>query len=342
MRACVNGRANVLICQALTGLQAHYVWAKGVGEDVVDAGATRELRLRDAVCMGPIDNGYNGIGVLSQEVEEQPPSRHGGDLVIAQLAQHSVGLGDQVVHLCLEVWEGLPDMLQEDGVEDLAKVWCPHAGGNPAVGLVALEELLLRLEGSLDVLVGVDVLLAAVHHTNVAPLQGHHLPHEDVHCIRAPVHQVQFGQHAKGAVPSRVHVLRNLDGIGVRQVLVRSRHCEDDAILLGDVLHHQLPDLRLHVWWLVPHCHFRNARQVNEGQVQDVWGVDAQLDGPPRDGLASPRLNVRSVLDLLSDLAEVVVLPARLVEEFPMWPLISGFLGGVMELEDQWPSGYDA
>ena len=58
-------------------------------------------------------------------------------------------------------------MIGQRLVEGPLEVRSTHAVGEVAIGAVAEEELSLVGHGSFDVLPTIDVLLAAVHHTNV-------------------------------------------------------------------------------------------------------------------------------------------------------------------------------
>ena len=53
-------------------------------------------------------------------------------------------------------------------VEDLLQVGCAHAVSQVAVGRVGEEELAFSSQGSCDIFLTIDVLLASVHDSNVA------------------------------------------------------------------------------------------------------------------------------------------------------------------------------
>lgn len=55
----------------------------------------------------------------------------------------------------------------------------------------------------------VDVGLTAVHDADDAELHGDHEAVQDVHGVRALVHQVELREHADGAHAVRVHLSRH-------------------------------------------------------------------------------------------------------------------------------------
>lgn len=121
-------------------------------------------------------------------------------------------------------WPGLAPYL----VEDLLQVGCAHAVSQVAVGWVGEEEFALGSQGGRDVFLAVYVLLAPVHHANVAcgtGLRSASLPGRDmwgcgavlgrgtptsaqrkqlvlqhIPSICALVHQVQLGDDPNGAL----------------------------------------------------------------------------------------------------------------------------------------------
>lgn len=72
----------------------------------------------------------------------------------------------------------------------------------------------------------------------------------------------------RGLLTLRVHLLGNLESVGVGQVSVGRGNSQDQTALLGDELHQHVPDLVLDVRRLVSHRHFGHPGQVNQGQVQ--------------------------------------------------------------------------
>mmetsp|Transcript_65494 Transcript_65494/g.109896 ORF Transcript_65494/g.109896 Transcript_65494/m.109896 type:complete len:722 (+) Transcript_65494:87-2252(+) len=335
----VDGRPDVLIREALARLHAHDVRPERLREDEVDAGPPGQLRFGDAVGLGPVDGGDHGVGVPCQQIQQQPPAGHDGDLVVPQLPQDGACVGDEVVDFGLQLRQDLADVLEQDGVQHLPEVRRAHAAGDAAVLGVAGDELLLGLQGATDVLFLKDVLLPAVDHADVPALQGHHFAHQDVHRVRALVHQVQLREDADGPVARRVDFAGDGQGVGVGQVVVGGGHGEDDAVLLRDVLHDEVADLHVHVRGLVPDRDLRDARQVDEGQVEHVRRVDLELDRLAGDRLPGPGLVVRRVHNLLPDPPELCELHARLVKELAVRLRV---LGEVQELQDEGPPGDDA
>lgn len=85
---------------------------------------------------------------------------------------------------------------------------------------------------------------------------------------REKVEQYRFTCFPCGLLTLRVHLLGNLEGIGVGQVSVGRGDGQDQTALLGDELHQHFPDLVLDVMGLVSHGHFGHPGQVDQGQVQ--------------------------------------------------------------------------
>ena len=101
--------------------------------------------------------------------------------------EHSLGLDSRVVwtkplkllhfllhgeHLSLELGpqrgERVPNVIGQRLIKGPLEVGCAHPVGKVTIGIVTQKELSLIGHGSLDVLTSVNVLLATVHHTNVA------------------------------------------------------------------------------------------------------------------------------------------------------------------------------
>lgn len=100
--------------------------------------------------------------------------------------------------------------------------------------------------------------------------------------------------------------------------------------------------------------------QINEGETENVWRIDFEVDGLAVDAFVAAGYPGRLILNLSLDLAKVVELASRDVAEFTplvlagyargrVWnvdvvafgPVVSA-TGDVDELQDQRPAGDDA
>ena len=79
-----------------------------------------------------------------------------------------------------------------------------------------------------------------------------------------------------------VHLLGDLEGVGVSQIGVGGRDRQDEAALLADELQQHVSDLVLNVHGLVTHRHLRHAREVDQGQVQHCRGERGREGGRER------------------------------------------------------------
>lgn len=71
-----------------------------------------------------------------------------------------------------------------------------------------------------------------------------------------------------GPITLRVHLLGNLEGVGVGQVSVGRCDSQDQTAVLGDELHQHFHDLVLDVHRLVSHGNLGHPRQIDQGQIQ--------------------------------------------------------------------------
>mmetsp|Transcript_56328 Transcript_56328/g.138247 ORF Transcript_56328/g.138247 Transcript_56328/m.138247 type:complete len:251 (-) Transcript_56328:10-762(-) len=168
-------------------------------------------------------------------------------------------------------------------------------------------------------------------------VKGIHLPLQNVPPIRTLVHEVQLGEHADGALPLRVHFTRDLEPVGVGEVLVGGGDGQDDAVGARDDVEDHAADHFGDVVRLIPHRHLGEAWEVDQGEVDDILAVYTQDDGLGRHVLAAARDPVRLGLDGLLDVVKRVD-AAREVRELRV--VLIHVL--VHQLEDEWAAGADA
>ena len=146
------------------------------------------------------------------------------------------------------------DMLQQQLVQLLAQKSRSVLPGDRRVMLSQKRVLVLPLH--LHALPRLDVSLSAVDHAHIPQSQRNHAIAEDIHRVRAAVHQIQLGYHAHRAKTLRIHLASHLDRVAVRQVGVRSRDGHDDAVGLANELQNHPANDHFDVFRLVAH---RNA-----------------------------------------------------------------------------------
>mmetsp|Transcript_104868 Transcript_104868/g.338158 ORF Transcript_104868/g.338158 Transcript_104868/m.338158 type:complete len:246 (+) Transcript_104868:298-1035(+) len=203
------------------------------------------------------------------------------------------------------------------------------------------EELALHLQMFRDVLPQLGVLGTTAHDANKAQPQRVHSALEDPEHVEAVVDQVQFRYHAEGALAVWIDLPGQRECVGSCQVGIAGHDRQDKAPWAGDVLQHELPELQLDVLWLVAHGHPCDAREVNECQVDDLWGGDLQHDRGGRDDLLLAADPVRVPGDLLADVIEALEALARQVAE--LTPFTRARAGiGAQEPEHERPPRHDA
>jgi hypothetical protein len=124
-----------------------------------------------------------------------------------------------------------------------------------------------------------------------------------------------------------------------------------------DVLENHVPDLPLDIARLVADGHPCQAGQIDQGEVEDVGRIDAQVDRGGRDAGVAADLGLGLPADLIANLVEVVELLAGDVQELaPLLRvgLLVGAVGDLLlgavyclpgpvdELEDERAAGDDA
>ena len=324
-------------------------------EDVANAPAA--LHLLHGVGAVAVQQQRELAGELTEPLEEghlhlrerAQPHRHGLQVLPTP---HARGKKSQLLRLELvdlgdDVGQAHLDVLQQQPVQLLAQVPRPVHLGNACV--VRAHEPVLVAPLHLHVLARLDVLLPAIDHAHVAQAQRNQLVRQDLVRVRALVHQVQLRDHAHRAQALRVHLARHLDRVAVRQVSVGRSDCHDNAVRLANELQHHATDDHLDVLRLVAHRHARDARQIDQCQVDHVRAEHLQDDGALRHADARARLADRLRLDLIANLVKVVVLPALLVQEHTVvYTSLEGKSSTVRhrivvdQLQNQRTTGHDA
>ena len=204
---------------------------------------------------------------------------------------------------------------------------------------MVLEELAFGLEGNTDLLVRFDVSLSSVHHGNVTQSQRNDPSRQDINNVSSDIpipkmsvrrtkreqrgsraHKINLGQDTNRPRSLRVDFSRQLQPIRVRQILVARRDRQNDATRLRDILKQHISDLLLDILRLITDRHLGDTGQIDEGQREDVWRVDSEVDRDGRDSSIATGLGFSVFYDLLSNLVEIMELFAWEVEEFT--PLI--------------------
>jgi hypothetical protein len=114
-------------------------------------------------------------------------------------------------------------------VQGLGQKLGPASVGNVAVHWVVLEKVLFLLPRFFHGQVGHDVLLAAVDDADKAEFERVRPACQDVEGVGAGIHQIELCQHAESPQTSRVDRASQLEGIGIGEVDVGGRYCENDT-----------------------------------------------------------------------------------------------------------------
>ena len=117
-------------------------------------------------------------------------------------------------------------------IQSPCQILCPVLMRNIPISRMILEKLGLRIPGIFHAFVCVNVLLAAVHATDEAEFEGVDTASKDVESVSACIHQVEFGQDSDCAAALRIDCTREFEGIGVSEVDVGRRDCENYAALI--------------------------------------------------------------------------------------------------------------
>jgi hypothetical protein len=191
---------------------------------------------------------------------------------------------------------------------------------------VVLEKLTLMVQSSADGLFVLDISLTTVDDGNVAKTKVNDTASENVHDIRARVHQVNLSQHTDRTLTLGVNLPRHLESIRVRKISVSGSHGEDDTRRLGDEAQQHITDLLLNVAGLVSHGHLCETGKVDQSQGEDFGAEDAQVDGLRRDACVLARLGLGVAYDLGTDFVEIVELLVGKVQEFTPFLSVGGFV----------------
>lgn len=183
------------------------------------------------------------------------------------------------------------------------------------VCLVVLEEVFLVLQSIGDGPLVLNITLTAVDNGNVTQAQRNNSSSENIHNISALVHQINLTQHTNSALTLGVHLTRQLQTIGVGQILVGRGDGQNDGVGLADVLENHIPNLALNILGLISDGHLGQTGQIDQGQGEDVGRVDAQVDRNRRDTGIAADLGLRLPDNLLTNLVEVEELLARDMQE---------------------------
>lgn len=135
---------------------------------------------------------------------------------------------------------------------------------------MVLEEVLLVLQSVSDRLLVLDVTLTTVDDGDVTQTQRDNPSSENIHNVGSLIHQIDLTQDTDGALSLGVYLARQLQTVGVGQILVGRGHGQDDSVGLADVLEHHILDLALNVLRLVSDRHLGQTGQIDEGQCEDV------------------------------------------------------------------------
>lgn len=171
---------------------------------------------------------------------------------------------------------------------------------------MVLEEALLILQGSRNLLLVLNVPLATVDHRNVAQSQGDDSAGQNIDDVGSMIHQIHLCQDTDCPLTLRIHLPSKLQTVRIGQILIRCGDGQDDRVRLLDIFQDHLLDLPLDISGLVSHRHLGQTGQIDQSQGQDLGGVDSQVDGFVGNAQITTSLRIGSSDNLISDLVEVV------------------------------------
>ena len=168
-----------------------------------------------------------------------------------------------------------------------------------------LEIGCLVLERLLDLLVVLDVELAAIDDADDAQLDGYDTSAEHVVGVRAVVHEVELGDDGERASTVGIGVARQLERLGRGEVGVGRRDGEYDRVGVVQVGEQHLAYLLLDVSRLVADRHLGHARQVDQSERDHSRREYLEYDRVVRDALVLASHALRLRFDFLPNLVEV-------------------------------------
>ena len=148
---------------------------------------------------------------------------------IAERVQLLLRLPHKGIQPRLHIRQLIPNMIQQHRIQLFLKVLRPVLMRDIPIRRMAPKEFLFGRESVGHVLLGVDVLLRAVHDADEAELERVDASGEDVERVRARVHEVELREHADRASALWVDGTRELEGFRIREIDVRGGDGEDHA-----------------------------------------------------------------------------------------------------------------
>jgi hypothetical protein len=142
-----------------------------------------------------------------------------------------------------------------------------------------MEEISFVSKGFLDCFASLDIPLSSVDDRDISETERDDSPCEDINNVGSLVHQVDFCEDTNGATPLWIDFPRQFQTIRVCEICVTGCDGENDGIWFGDVLENHISDLSLNILWLISNRDLCEPREIDEGECEDIWGEDSQVDG---------------------------------------------------------------
>lgn len=163
------------------------------------------------------------------------------------------------------------------------------------------------------------------------------------------VHKVELRENTDRSLAHGVYMSGKLQSLRIDEIDVCGRDRENDTVGLRDIFGNEVACLLLNIRRLVANgnlrlllapavamgvstTHLCQSRQINQGQAQDVWRVDLEVDGLSVDALVVSCYPGCLGLDLASNLGEVVESPSRMVEKLAPFLLACNAGGCVWDM----------
>ena len=222
-----NSSLYVVVCQRVKRVDVADRLRVVLVEDVVEARAALQLRV-SVLDEASLEELRVVCRVLSDDIKHELLLGLLAILADLEAAQLFLLLVEHRRDLGANDRQTLLDVLDDDHVESASEVGGAHARRKRSVRAARLEVVFFGSQRFTDRLSGLDVLLGAADHADVAKLKRVDLALDDVDTVGALVHQINLGQNTNCAIALWVDSSSEFEGVRVGQVLVRRRDRHDN------------------------------------------------------------------------------------------------------------------
>jgi hypothetical protein len=143
---------------------------------------------------------------------------------------------------------------------------------------VILEKLSLIVQRRRNRFIGIDIPLSTIDNGHITELEGDNPSSQDIHHVRALIHQIHFGQDTNRPCSLGVGLSGHLQPVGIGKIGVGRSDSEDDGVGFGNVSHQHVSNLLFDISRLISDGYFGQTGQIDQGEGEDVGGEDSQVD----------------------------------------------------------------